>query len=49
MSKFKKGDSVLLSTEGLRDTTVTNLSARKLAPRLIGPFRVLKAISDAIH
>ena len=47
MSKFKKGDRVLLSTVGRRDTTVTNLDASKLAPRFIGPFRVLKVISDA--
>ena len=47
MSKFKKSDHVLLSTEGLRDTVVTNLSESKLAPRFIGPFRVLKVIGDA--
>ncbi|CAH0489286.1 unnamed protein product [Peronospora farinosa] len=47
MSKFEKGDRVLLSTEGLRDSAVTNLGASKLAPRFIGPFKVLKAIGDA--
>ncbi|CAI5704106.1 unnamed protein product [Peronospora effusa] len=47
MSKFEKGDRVLLSTEGLRDSVVTNLGASKLAPRFIGPFKVLKAIGDA--
>ena len=46
-SKFKKGDHVLWSTEDLRDTVVTNLGARKLAPRIIGLFRVLKMIGDA--
>uniref|UniRef100_A0AAV1U2E9 Integrase catalytic domain-containing protein n=1 Tax=Peronospora matthiolae TaxID=2874970 RepID=A0AAV1U2E9_9STRA len=43
-STFKKGDRVLLTTEGLRDSAVTNLGASKLAPRFIGPFTVLKAI-----
>ena len=47
MSIFKKGDRVLLSTEGLGDTTVNNLGASKLAPRFFGPFRVLKVIGDA--
>ena len=32
MSRFKKGDRVLLSTEGIRDTAVTNLGAIKLSP-----------------
>ena len=47
MSKFVKGDSVLLSIEGLRDSAITNLGASKLAPRFIGPFKVFKLISDA--
>ena len=47
MSKFRKGDRVSLSTEGLRETAVTNLGATQLAPRFIGPFRVLKGIGDA--
>uniref|UniRef100_A0AAV1UDT5 Tf2-1-like SH3-like domain-containing protein n=1 Tax=Peronospora matthiolae TaxID=2874970 RepID=A0AAV1UDT5_9STRA len=46
-STFKKGDRVLLTTEGLRDSAVTNLGASKLAPRFIGPFTVLKAFGDA--
>ena len=46
MAKFKEDDLVLLSTEGLRDTTVTKLGARKLALRFIEPFRVLKVIGD---
>uniref|UniRef100_A0AAV1UEE7 Tf2-1-like SH3-like domain-containing protein n=1 Tax=Peronospora matthiolae TaxID=2874970 RepID=A0AAV1UEE7_9STRA len=46
-SAFKKGDRVLLSTEGLRDSAVINLGASKLAPRFIGPFTVLQAIGDA--
>ena len=47
MSKFEKGDHVLVSTEGLRDSAVTNLGASKLARRFIGPLKVLKAIGDA--
>uniref|UniRef100_A0AAV1UYX8 Tf2-1-like SH3-like domain-containing protein n=1 Tax=Peronospora matthiolae TaxID=2874970 RepID=A0AAV1UYX8_9STRA len=47
MSTFKKGDLVLLSTEGLRDSAVTNLSASKLATRFKGPFAILKVIGDA--
>ena len=46
-SLLKKGDRVLLSTEGLRGSGVTNLGASKLAPRFIGPFKVLKVIGDA--
>ena len=42
ISRFKKGDRVLLSTEGLRYTAVTNLGARKLAPRFVGPSRYLR-------
>ena len=47
MNKFVKDDCVLLSTEGSRDSAVANLGASKLAPRLIGPFKVLKVIGDA--
>ena len=47
MSKFKKGDRVVLSNEGLRDTAVSKLGASKLAPRINGPFRLLKVIDDA--
>ena len=47
MSKFKKGDRVVLSTKGLRDTAVNKLGASKLAPRFNGPFRLLKVIDDA--
>ena len=47
MNKFVKDGCVLLSTEGLRDSAVANLGASKLAPRLIGPFKVLKVIGDA--
>lgn len=46
-SLLKKGDRVLLSTEGLRGSGVTNLGASKLAPCFIGPFKVLKVIGDA--
>ena len=47
MSKFKKVNRVLLSTDDLRDTAVINLGASKLASRFIGPFRVLKVTDDA--
>uniref|UniRef100_A0AAV1UN18 Uncharacterized protein n=1 Tax=Peronospora matthiolae TaxID=2874970 RepID=A0AAV1UN18_9STRA len=46
-STFKKGDRVLLTTKGLRDSAVTNLGASKLAPRFVGPLTVVKAIGDA--
>ena len=39
--------STLLSTKNLRVLAVTNLGARKVAPRFIGPFKVLKVIVDA--
>ncbi|OWZ01560.1 hypothetical protein PHMEG_00027024 [Phytophthora megakarya] len=47
MTKFKTGDRVLLSTEGIRDSAVTNLGASKLAPRFIGPFKIIKHIGDS--
>ena len=47
MSRFKIGNCVLKSTGGLRGTLANNLGASKLAPRFIGPFRVLKVIGDA--
>jgi len=47
MSSFRRGDRVLLSTEGIQGTVVTNLGANKLAPRFIGPFKILKVLGDA--
>ena len=47
MSRFKIGNYVLKSTGGLRDTLANDLGVSKLAPRFIGPFRVLKVIGDA--
>ncbi|KAE9349451.1 hypothetical protein PR003_g5887 [Phytophthora rubi] len=47
MSSFRRGERVLLSTEGIQSTAVTNLGANKLAPRFIGPFKILKVIGDA--
>ncbi|KAE8981775.1 hypothetical protein PR001_g23908 [Phytophthora rubi] len=47
MSSFRRGERVLLSTEGIQGTAVTNLGANKLAPRFIGPFKILKVIGDA--
>ncbi|KAE8878100.1 hypothetical protein PF003_g37831 [Phytophthora fragariae] len=46
-SFFRRGERVLLSTEGIQGTAVTNLGANKLAPRFIGPFKNLKVIGDA--
>ena len=40
--KFKVGDFVLLSTTGIKESTVTNLDASMLAPRYIGTFEVIK-------
>ncbi|KAE8965580.1 hypothetical protein PF011_g28234 [Phytophthora fragariae] len=47
MSSFRRGERVLLSTEGIQGTAVTNLGANKLAPRFIGPFKILKFTGDA--
>jgi hypothetical protein len=47
MSSFWRGDRVLLSTGGIQGTAVTHLGANKLAPRFIGPFKILKVLSDA--
>ncbi|KAE9288391.1 hypothetical protein PR003_g25816 [Phytophthora rubi] len=44
---FRRGELVLLSTDGIQGTAVTNLGANKLAPRFIGPFKILKVIVDA--
>ncbi|GAB9477542.1 hypothetical protein Gpo141_00014630, partial [Globisporangium polare] len=44
---FVIGDRVLLSTAGIAPSAVTNLGAVKLAPRFIGPFKVIKARGDA--
>ncbi|KAE9325135.1 hypothetical protein PF008_g16938 [Phytophthora fragariae] len=47
MATFETGDQVLLSTDGIRSSAVTNLGASKLAPRFTGPFRVLKVNEEA--
>ncbi|GMF15038.1 unnamed protein product [Phytophthora fragariaefolia] len=44
---FRRGDRVLLSTDGIQGSAATNLGANKLAPRFIGPFKILKVIGDA--
>ncbi|GMF36058.1 unnamed protein product [Phytophthora fragariaefolia] len=46
-SSFRRGEQVLLSTDGIQGTAVTNLGASKLAPRFIGPFKILKVVGDA--
>ncbi|GMF46729.1 unnamed protein product [Phytophthora fragariaefolia] len=40
-------DRVLLSTDRNQGSAVTNLGANKLAPRFIGPFKILNVIGDA--
>ncbi|KAE8894403.1 hypothetical protein PF007_g3621 [Phytophthora fragariae] len=47
MATFETGDQVLLSTDGIRSSAVTNLGASNLAPRFIGPFRVMKVNGEA--
>ncbi|KAE9078340.1 hypothetical protein PF010_g23166 [Phytophthora fragariae] len=47
MSSYRRGERVLLSTDGIQGTAVTNLGANKLASRFIGPFKILKVIGDA--
>ncbi|KAE8878438.1 hypothetical protein PF003_g37394 [Phytophthora fragariae] len=47
MATFATGDQVLLSTDGIRSSAVTNLGASKLAPRFIGPFKVMKLNGEA--
>ncbi|GMF54793.1 unnamed protein product [Phytophthora fragariaefolia] len=42
MATFTIGEQVLLSTDSIRSSAVTNLGASKLTPRFIGPFRVMK-------
>ncbi|GMF48859.1 unnamed protein product [Phytophthora fragariaefolia] len=46
MLSFRRGDRVLLSTDGIQGSAVTNLGANKLAPRFIGPFKILKVTGD---
>ncbi|GMF54575.1 unnamed protein product [Phytophthora fragariaefolia] len=47
MAAFTIGEQVLLSTDSIRSSAVTNLGASKLAPRFIGPFRVMKVNGEA--
>ncbi|GMF25304.1 unnamed protein product [Phytophthora fragariaefolia] len=47
MSSFRRGERVLLSTDGIQGTAATNLGASKLAPRFIGPFKILMVVGDA--
>ncbi|ETL87682.1 hypothetical protein L917_13172 [Phytophthora nicotianae] len=47
LERFNVGDRVLLSTLGITPTSVTYLGANKLAPRFIGPFKIVKVLGDA--
>ena len=47
LKKFIMGESVLLSTTGTQEASVTNLGANKLSPRYIGPFKVVKVMGNA--
>ncbi|GMF50554.1 unnamed protein product [Phytophthora fragariaefolia] len=47
MATFTIGEQVLLSTDSIRSSAVTNLGASKLAPRIIGPIRVMKVNGEA--
>ncbi|GMF26719.1 unnamed protein product [Phytophthora fragariaefolia] len=44
---FRRGDRVLVSTNGIQGRAATNLGANKLAPRFIGPFKILNVTGDA--
>ncbi|GMF21095.1 unnamed protein product [Phytophthora fragariaefolia] len=46
MLSVRRGKRDLLSTDGIQGTAVTNLGASKLAPRFIGPFKILKVVGD---
>ncbi|GMF37832.1 unnamed protein product [Phytophthora fragariaefolia] len=46
LKRLAVGDRVLLSTAGIQPALVTNLGASKLAPRYIGPFKILKVLGD---
>ena len=47
ISSFNEGERVLLSTANLPEHAVSQLGSRKLLPRFIGPFKVLKKLGDA--
>ncbi|ETP27808.1 hypothetical protein F442_22909, partial [Phytophthora nicotianae P10297] len=46
-AKFTTGERVLLSTDGIKISAITNLGASKLASRFIGPFKITKVLGDA--
>ncbi|ETP00265.1 hypothetical protein F441_22316 [Phytophthora nicotianae CJ01A1] len=46
-AKFTTGERVLLSTDGIQISAITNLGASKLASRFIGPFKITKVLGDA--
>uniref|UniRef100_A0AAV1TY27 Uncharacterized protein n=1 Tax=Peronospora matthiolae TaxID=2874970 RepID=A0AAV1TY27_9STRA len=39
--KLTIGKKVLLSTTGIQDTAITNVGGNKLAPKFIGPFKLI--------
>ena len=43
---MKEGDMVLLSTKDLDTSSFTSRSCRTLAPKYIGPYKILKKISE---
>ena len=43
---FNVGDKVLLSTKNLPKEAISNLGSTKLLPRFIGPFEIVKKMSD---
>ena len=44
---FKINEMVLLSVKGLPKHAVSNLGSKKMLPRYIGPFKVLKRLGEA--
>lgn len=43
---FEVGDKVLLSTSNIPKESITNVGSTKLLPRRIGPFTIIKKVSD---
>lgn len=43
--EFKIGDQVLLSAQNLSSTNIGSAGARKLGPKWVGPFKIIRVIS----